>query len=133
MAIYKFVDSVLHALDDHRDTIGIFYDLRKAFDCADHRILLDKIKSYVIAGIANQWIKSYLSDRSQVVKIKAISDKQVVSIGVPQGSILGPILFLLHIYDLPSYFNQGVITMYADDTNHLMRYTDNSVNTLQQG
>ena len=84
---------------------GIFADLQKAFDTVDHEILLSKLDYYGIRGISNNWFKSYLSNRKQFVSINGYdSGLAEINCGVPQGSVLGPLLFLLYIND----FNQAI-------------------------
>ena len=82
-------------------TVGLFIDLAKAFDTVDHKILLNKLQHYGIRGIALKWFQSYLSNRKQCVTVNGQSSEfAVITCGVPQGSILGPTLFLLYINDL---------------------------------
>ena len=115
--------------------VGLFLDLSKAYDILDHSLLLDKLNTYGIRGIANTWMESYLSDRKQYVELKsikqgkAISATRQVDIGVPQGSILGSI-FSLYINDLPLNIPHAKTVLFADDTNILI--TGRNIDTLQE-
>ena len=95
----------------------IFIDLKKAFDTVDHQILLNKMRDYGIDGLEHQWFSSYLDNRRQFCKLNGVcSDPAEISIGVPQASCLGPLLFLIYINDLPFVLKRAKATMYADDT-----------------
>ena len=112
-------------------TCGVFIDLEKAFDTVNHQILLSKLNHYGIRGVANKWFSSYLSNRYQRVTINGESSQQLtISCGVPQGSILGPLLFLLYINDMNLAMQTSTMYHFADDTNLL--YSCKSLKSLRK-
>ena len=125
MAINDLYCRIVDNLDNKLHTIGIFLDLSKAFDTINHNILLDKLYNYGIRGLANDWIRNYLTGRSQRVIFNNCSSRPTeVTCGVPQGSILGPLLFLLYINDLPNTTSIPHFILFADDTNILFSHQD---------
>ena len=104
----------------------MFPDLKKAFDTVDHEILLGKLNAYGISGMAGNWFRSYLSERQQTGVINGrSSNSRFVRCGIPQGTILGPPLFLIYINDLPNCITYSRARMFADDTN--LTYASNNI------
>ena len=111
-------DRVSAAADNNEFSMGVFIDLSKAFDTLNHDILLKKLEYYGVRGIALDWFKSYLSNRKQCVSLGGvISSLKSVTHGVPQGSILGPLLFILYINDIINCSKYFIFILFADDTN----------------
>ena len=120
-ALLSIIERIREAIDNKLFTCGVFIDLEKAFDTVNHNILLAKLKHYGIRGNAYLWFESYLANRVQSVNIHGnLSDKCNVSCGVPQGSILGPLLSLLYINDMHLCVKFSCLFHFADDTNLLL-------------
>ena len=94
----ELFEEITNATDNNKHAIGVFIDLKKAFDTVDHGILIKKLKHYRVHGAASDWVKSNISNRKPFVNIDGCSSELLdVICGVPQGSILGPTLFILYI------------------------------------
>ena len=118
-AIGQLVDQIYEAFEKNEYTLCVFIDLSKAFDTVDHSVLLRKLELYGITDTNYAWTKSYLSNRLQYIQIDENSRTEffVVKCGVPQGSILGPLLFLLYVNDLKNASSVLDPIMFVDNTN----------------
>ena len=126
----SLTEMVRNALDNSKFACGIFVDFQKAFDTVDHNLLLEKLEHYGVRGLANNWFKSYLSNRQQYVSVNGFhSNTLPMKYGVPQGSVLGPLLFLIYINDLHNAIRHSVVHHFADDTNLL--YVSENLKTIQ--
>ena len=123
------MDKITTAREKSLHTLGVFLDLSKAIDTIDHSILLSKLSYYGIRGIALEWFRDYLFNRQQYVCIDDVnSSLKYLSSGVPQGSLLGPLLFSIYINDFPKSSSKFSFIMFADDSN--LFYSHNNVDTL---
>ena len=129
-AATMLVEKITQAFECKKKALGVSLDLSKAFDTIDHKILLSKLYHCGIGGIAHEWFKSYSVNRLQYVECaKTLSSAcSRVTHGVPQGSILGPLLFLVHVNDFKSCLNKSDAIMFADDTTILA--TNKSLSVL---
>lgn len=138
-ACFSLVKEITESLDKKHIVMGLFLDMSKAFDYVCHPYLLHKLNKYGIRGKANDWLKSYLFERYQLTEISKIIDCKKITTrssprinasGVPQGSILGPLLFLMYINDLPKALNHQCF-LFADDTTLVIKCKDkNNLETL---
>ena len=145
-SIYQALSKVLNSLNSNRTTLAMLVDLSKASNSVNHEILLKKLERYGVKGVSVQLVRSYLSNRTQsVVELDnqgnlICSEKIEVKKGVPQGSILGPLFYILYINELPSV-TEDYMVLYADDTtlifaeddrDLLLRRVDSAVESLNE-
>ena len=130
-AILEITENFKSAIDNGEITCGLFLDLSKAFDTVNHQILIDKLCKYGIRGTPLAWFTDYLSNRQQYVKIgNTESDLLTLTCGIPQGSTLGPLLFILYINDMPNCSKKLSFRIFADDTN--VFYSSNSIDDIEK-
>ena len=131
LAILELQDRIADILNKKDICVGLFMDLSKAFDTLDHKIMLNKLRHYGVRGLALEWFKNYLGNRVHYVSVnKESSGNLPIECGVPQGSILGPLLFLIYINDLAHVSPNAISILFADDTNVI--YRSQSYATLRQ-
>ena len=128
-ALIFLLDKITAALDNGDIVLGVFLDFSKAFDTVNHQILLNKMYKYGIRGIAFKWMESYLSNRRQFVLFKDVkSEYATVTCVMPQGSIMGPLLFLLYVNDIANVSMSLLPILFADDTNVFL--TGNNIDQM---
>ena len=123
--IVKLANQVYESFERNKYILGVFIDLSTAFDTVNHSVLIKKLQMYGVRGVNLAWFRSYLANRKQYISLghDRKTDTQNIICGVPQGSILGPLLFLLYVNDLPNFSVLEPI-MFADDTNLFFEKTD---------
>lgn len=132
-ALCYVINQIYRELDQNKNVMALFIDLTKAFDCVEHTLLLQKCLSYGIRGNCHKLLNSYLSNRKQYVLFnKSESDQLTIEVGVPQGSVLGPLLFLIYINDMPKYlsaphceFADDITLLSSNKDEHILRRTLN--------
>uniref|UniRef100_A0AAX7V8P7 Reverse transcriptase domain-containing protein n=1 Tax=Astatotilapia calliptera TaxID=8154 RepID=A0AAX7V8P7_ASTCA len=114
------MEKITECMDNKRYALGVFLDLKKAFDTVNHEILLKKLEKYGFRGVVLEWLKSYVGNRQQYVQINEYkSNLMDIACGVPQGSVLGPKMFIMYLNDICRVSEILKFVIFADDTNIL--------------
>ena len=139
LALIEVLNEIYSNLDSGKFVLGVFLDLKKAFDTIDHKVLIHKLEHYGFRGVVSKWFASYLSNRKQYTCVNGEnSELDVITTGVPQGSVLGPLLFTIYVNDMQHASNLQP-RLFADDTNiftadsnidHLIQNTNNELLNL---
>ena len=130
-ALAFFTDNILDNADNGLVTASVFLDFSKAFDTVDHAVLLHKLKSVGLDDDSLSWFHSYLTSRRQITSINdTLSSSLPVTVGVPQGRIVGPLLFIIYVNDMPNVIKHCTIILYADNT--LLYYSSTSANDIKK-
>ena len=131
LALIQITERIRESIDNKKFGCGIYIDLSKAFDTVNHDILLKKLEHYGVRDTSLIWFKSYLKNRKQYVYVNGESSSlEILTCGVPQGSVLGPLLFLIYINDLPNISKSLEFFLFADDTN--IYFENASLKTLER-